>query len=408
MSDFPVVVTQSGAQPTPPQVLLSKLISNVAAEVPGYTANLPPALITDLASTATGALALIDNAMVDLINSVTPYGANVPLLNQLGGIYGVPQGVGSNTAVFVVFKGSPGFVIPRGLMVSDGNYQYSVQHNSIVPNSGQSDPVYCVADTPGSWAVPVGSVTQIVTSIPQTISLTCTNTTAGIAGQDAQLEQDYRAQVMQAGMFAVQGAPDALKTALAKVLGVQSNLIAYRQVSLGKWAVIVGGGDSYAVAQAIYEAVPDVSMLTKDVNDPSGNVPASVTVTINDYPDSYPVPYITPTSEMVEIILTWNTSAQNYVDPASISFVSVAPLVNYVNAIAVGQPINVYQLQSVFQAAVASTVNIAQLSLIEIEVAINGVVIPPQEKTGLIFGDSYSYFTTDASHVMVQQYDGSN
>lgn len=408
MSDFPVVVTQSGAQPTPPTELLAKLIGNVAGQVPGYTANLPAGLITDLASTATGALALIDNAMVDLINSVTPYGANVPLLNQLGGIYGVPQGVGSNTAVFVVFKGSPGFVIPRGLMVSDGNYQYSVQHNSIVPNSGQSEPVYCVADTPGSWAVPVGSVTQIVTSIPQTITLTCTNTTAGIAGQDAQLEQDYRAQVMQAGMFAVQGTPDAVKTALAKVPGVQSNLIAYRQVSLGKWAVIVGGGDSYAVAQAIYEAVPDVSMLTKDVNDPSGNVPASVTVTINDYPDSYSVPYITPTSEMVEIILTWNTSAQNYVDPASISFVSVTPLVNYVNAIAVGQPINVYQLQSVFQAAVASTVNIAQLSLIEIEVAINGEIVPPQEHTGLVFGDSYSYFTTDASHVMVQQYDGSN
>ncbi|WP_329909917.1 baseplate J/gp47 family protein [Serratia quinivorans] len=408
MSDLPIIVTQSGAQPTPPQVLLSKLIGNVAAEVPGYTANLPPGLITDLASTATGALALIDNAMVDLINSVTPYGANVPLLNQLGGIYGIQQGGGSNTAIFVVFKGSSGFVIPRGLMVSDGNYQYSVQHNSIVPNSGQSEPVYCVADTPGSWAVPVGSVTQIVTSIPQAITLTCTNTTAGIAGQDAQLEQDYRAQVMQAGMFAVQGTPDAVKTALAKVPGVQSNLIAYRQVSLGKWAVIVGGGDSYAVAQAIYEAVPDVSMLTKDVNDPSGKVPASVTVTINDYPDSYSVPYITPTSEMVEIILTWNTSAQNYVDPASISFVSVAPLANYVNAIAVGQPINIYQLQSVFQAAVASTINIAQLSLIKIEVAINGVVIPPQDKTGLIFGDSYSYFTTDASHVMVQQYDGSN
>ncbi|WP_337049948.1 baseplate J/gp47 family protein [Serratia fonticola] len=408
MSDFLIVVTQSGAQPTPPQTLLSRLISNVAAEVPGYTANLPSGLITDLASTATGALALIDNAMVDLINSVTPYGANVPLLKQLGGIYGIPQGVGSNTAVFVAFKGSPGFIIPRGLMVSDGNYQYSVQHNSIVPNSGQSEPVYCIADTPGSWAVPVGSVTQIVTSIPQTITLTCTNTTAGIAGQDAQLEQDYRAQVMLAGMFAVQGTPDALKTALAKVPGVQRNLISYRQVSGGQWAVIVGGGDSYAVAQAIYEVVPDVSVLTKDVNDPSGNVPNSVTVTINDYPDSYDIPYITPTSEMVEIILTWNTSAQNYVDPSSISFVSVPALVDYVNGISVGQPINIYQLQSVFQTAVASTVNVAQLSYIQIEVAINGAIVPPDVHTGLVYGDSYSYFTTDASHIMVQQYDGSN
>lgn len=113
MTDFPVVVTQGGAQPTPVTTLYEKLISQVAARVPDYTANLPPALVTDLASTATGALAIIDQAMVDLINSVTPYGANIPLLLQLGEIYGVTRGTGSNTSVYVVFTGDPGFVIPK-------------------------------------------------------------------------------------------------------------------------------------------------------------------------------------------------------------------------------------------------------------------------------------------------------
>lgn len=53
-------MTSAGAQPTPPNDLLANLIIRVAEKVPGYTANLPAGLITDLASTAVGALALID------------------------------------------------------------------------------------------------------------------------------------------------------------------------------------------------------------------------------------------------------------------------------------------------------------------------------------------------------------
>ncbi|MCZ5678176.1 hypothetical protein O5624_02260 [Escherichia coli] len=69
MSEIPITMTSAGAQPTPPNNdLLANLITRVAEKVPGYTANLPAGLITDLASTAVGALALIDQAQVDLIN----------------------------------------------------------------------------------------------------------------------------------------------------------------------------------------------------------------------------------------------------------------------------------------------------------------------------------------------------
>ncbi|WP_238392816.1 hypothetical protein [Buttiauxella sp. 3AFRM03] len=194
MSDIPVIVTQSGAQPTPPKILLAKLITNVSEIVPGFTANLPAGLITDLASTAKGALALIDSALVDTINSVTPYGANIPLLMQEGNIYGVTQGVGYSTSVNVVFMGSPGFVISKGFIVSDGNHQYAVQNNVIIPTGGQTESVYCLATTSGTWAVPAGSVTKT------TASLTCTNINAGLPGASEQPVSAYRAQVMQARM----------------------------------------------------------------------------------------------------------------------------------------------------------------------------------------------------------------
>ncbi|MGL5386626.1 MAG: baseplate J/gp47 family protein [Serratia sp. (in: enterobacteria)] len=408
MSDFPVTITQAGAQPTPPAELLEKLVTSVESKVPGYTANLPPALITDLASTAIGALALIDSAMVDLINSVTPYGANIPLLNQLGGIYGVPRGIGSNTSVSVIFMGSPGFVVPRGFIVSDGNYQYAVQNNSIIPASGQSGSVYCLAVAGGSWAVPEGTVTQIITSVPKGITLSVTNAIGGLPGLIAQTNEDYRTQVMNAGMFTVQGTPENLKSALERVHGVYPNLISYRQVALNKWAIIVGGGDPYEVALAIYESVPDISMLTADVVSATGYAPHSETITINGFPDFYDIPFIVPSSQTVTVILTWNTSGTNFVDPTIMATLSTPAIVEQINNIFVGQPINVYQLQALFSTSVSSIINVEQISLIRIRIAIDGVIVEPDVNTGLVTGDYYKYFTTNASHVTVQKYDGSN
>jgi len=408
MSDLPVIVTQSGAQPTPPKTLLSNLITNVAAIVPGYTANLPAGLITDLASTATGALALIDSAMVDTINSVSPYGANEPLLMQNGNIYGVVQGVGYNTSVNVVFMGNPGFVVPKGFTVSDGNYQYSVQNNTVVPTSGQTEPVYCLAVLSGTWAVPAGSVTQIITSVPSTITLTCTNITAGLPGADSQPISSYRAQVMQAGMATAQGVPSFLRTLLQKVPGVKSNLISYRNVSTGKWALVVGGGDPNEVGLAAYNAIPDISVLTGEVVESSGFKPDSITVTITDYPDHYDIPIILPTSQMVTIILTWNTRVSDQLDPDGVAVAAAYHVVDYINAIPIGEPVNTYQIETIFLEALTPMISPTQISLIEISVGINGVIVPPTDGTGLVFGGEYSYFTTDQSHVTVQQYGSSS
>lgn len=404
MSDLPIIMTQAGAQPTPPKILLSKLIANVAAEVPGYTANLPPGLITDLASTATGAVALIDQAMVDTINSVSPYGVNVPLLEQLGNIYGVAKGVGYNTSVYVTFMGNPGFVVPKWFTISDGNHQYQVQNNIVIPSGGQTDPVYCLALDSGSWAVPSGSVTQIITSVPASITLSCTNLAAGLPGAEEQPEWSYRGQVMQSGMSTAQGVPAFLKAMLRKVPGVKENLISYRQISVGRWAVIVGGGDTFDVAAAIYQSIPDISVLTVDVAAEGETQPDSVTVTIQDYPDNYSIPYIIPASQMVNVILTWNTTTYNIVNPDTVASMAVPKIIEYINNLAVGEPVNIYQLQTVFLMVMSSMTNPTQVSLINIEIGINGEIVTPAPETDLVFGDKYGYFTTDAAHITVQRY----
>lgn len=105
-------------------------------------------------------------------------------------------------------------------------------------------------------------------------------------------------------MFGVQGTPDCFKAMLKSVSGVRENLISFRQSSLGKWVAVVGGGDPYDVAYAIYKSVPDISKLTNDVSNPSGAAVEKRTVSITVSPDVYQVPFVIPSSQNVMVLIT--------------------------------------------------------------------------------------------------------
>jgi hypothetical protein len=269
--------------PAVPAEVHAQLIANVVATNPGYTANLPGTLIEDISSTDVAAILLCNSALVELVNSVTPYGANQFILNQLGQIYGVQQGQATNTSVYVVFTGTPGFIIPIGFVVSDGTYQYAVQDGGIIGAGGVTPSLYCLATTAGSWAVPANTVTALASSVPSTITLSVTNPLPGTPSAGAQSVESYRAQVLQAGLAASQGMPRYLKTLLANVAGVQPRLISIVP-SGSSWEIIVGGGDPYQVAYAIYTALFDVSNLvgsTMSVAAISAATAAVVTTDLN-------------------------------------------------------------------------------------------------------------------------------
>lgn len=271
MADLPVIVSPAGAQPTPPATLLAILLASVSATNPGYTANLPGSLIEDISSTSVGALVICDTARVETINSLTPFGSNAFLLAELGQIYlgpGAAPATPTNTSVFVTFTvtnaigGSPanGYVISIGFTVSDGTFQYVVQDGGIA-NALGTVTLFCQATVSGSWAVPPGTVTNIVTSVPSQYVITCTNSLAGVSGAVAETLDQYRARVIQAGQAVSQGMTTMLRTRLGLVPGVQQRLISVQQQTGSGWMVICGGGDPYAVAGAIFDSLFDISTL---------------------------------------------------------------------------------------------------------------------------------------------------
>lgn len=259
-TNIPLIMTASGPIPTPAATLNQNLIAGVAAVQPGYTANLPGILIEDISSTDTGALVTMDQARVDAINSITPYGANAFILNQLGVQAGLSQGLPTNGSVNVVFSGNDGYVISPGFLVSDGTNQYAIQDGGIIQASGQTTQLTAVATNSNIFSIPANTVTQLITSVPSAYTVTVDNPQAGVAAAGSESVQSYRARVLQAGIVASTGTPAYLKTLLYAVSGVQQQLVSINQVS-GGWQVIVGGGDVYADAYAILQGVPDISTL---------------------------------------------------------------------------------------------------------------------------------------------------
>jgi hypothetical protein len=553
MADLPIVITAAGLQPRSLQQVQLDLLTRVSAVRPDYTANLPGILIEDISSTDCYAILECDSAQVETVNSLTPLGANAFLLLQLGQMLGVMQGEASNTSVFLVFTGTPGFVIGRGFQVSDGNYTYQLTDGGIVGDDGLTPQLYAVATQSGTWAVPAGTVTQLLTSVPSSVSLSVINTEAGIPGAEQESEASYRAQVLTANYAASQGMARYLRTLLRRVDGVQARLISARKLSTG-WTIIVGGGDPKQVAYAIYTALFDVYNLTgsvlsvvditddlpalveTDLNhgfpvgyviniagvDPSSpydgdyvvmSVPSEKTFTLGkpydqqgitaaswttgvaewttvgahgvtvgstfqivgvdpvgyngtfvatggttgstleaamvsdpgsyvadgdmlpgnalydtsggpayvsggvvtpnlrnieesiiDYPDTYVIPYVNPPQQAVTGTITWATSSPNFVSSTAIAQLAGPAIVDYINSINVGEPINVLALEDAFQVAVSAILPTSQISVLDFSMAINGIGTPPVSGTKTIVGDPESYFftaVTDLSFVQV-------
>jgi hypothetical protein len=265
MAQLPLVMGPQGLIPTPPATLRAQLVAKVAATNPDYTANLPGILIEDIASTEVAGLVVANQFLVDLVNSVTPYGANPFILYQLGiDIYGVQPTAPTNTSVDLIFSGTVGFIIIPGFTVTDGVYQYICTDGGVIGIDGVSLPIHAVSNFVGTWAVPAGTVTGFITGIPAGITLSVINPTDGVPSTSTETITSFRSRTLTAGLAASTGMDRYLKTLLGNIPGVIPRLVSVRQdLDNCQWIILVGGGDPYQVAWAIYYALFGINALAR-------------------------------------------------------------------------------------------------------------------------------------------------
>ncbi|HCI6758199.1 TPA: baseplate J/gp47 family protein [Klebsiella variicola subsp. variicola] len=125
------------------------------------------------------------------------------------------------------------------------------------------------------------------------------------------------------------------------------------------------------------------------------------TVTVNDWPDNYVIPFVTPLLQRVTVTYQWGTESVNYLTDATVASLVSAPTIQYVNGIFAGKPLNVNNLKDAFLQAINSTIDMGLISTLNVVVTINGVITPPDAGTNIISGDKFSYFYIASDGVIV-------
>ena len=395
---IPLIMTSAGPQPTPPATLRAAVQQAVAAVQPGYTADLPGTLIEDLLSTEMGALVTADQARVDAVQSVSPYGAAPSVLAELGAMLGLQQGLPTNTSVYVVFSGPVGYVIPAGFIISDGTYQYQTQQGTVIGSNGTSAQTFAVATQSGIWTPLANTVTQIVTTLPSGYTITVTNPQAGVPGTGAESVQSYRGRTMIAmGEIGI-GVVNYIKSLLLAIPGVSPRLVAVKQTQ-ASWEIICGGGDPYAVANAIFLGTLHFPMLM-------GSMVAdrNIQVSLVNPPDNYLITYVNPAAQTTTVAITWNTTLTNFTASSQVNQLGQIAVLNYINAVPVGSPLNLLGVQDAFQDAIASVLPRHLLTSFAVTVTVNGTVVTPAAGTNIIATMHNSdYFLAAPTGVTVAQ-----
>lgn len=399
--DLPVIVTAAGAQPQDPSDIRAQIQSAAVANSPGATTDLPGILIEDILSTQVPAVSLCDNARVDLVNSLDPGKANQALLIGLGSVNGIQKDQPANTTVTVVFTASQtGYVVPEGLLVGDGTHIFQLNEDTVISGGGTSTTVTATAVQSGAFGVPAGTVNQIKSSVPPNINLKVTNPADGTPGNpDGESWASYRSRIMIGQRAVCTGGPSLIKTLVSNVPGVQKNLVSAQQAS-GGIRVIVGGGDSYAVALAIFQAVGDPFILQ-----PKASGGTTEIVTLIDPPNTYSVQRVIPIQQTAALVITWNTNAPNFTGGGAFASRAQPPLVKYLNTLEVGAPINILEMNEIFSNAISGILDPDFLIRLVFQVIIDGSPVAPGTGEYIVSGDSEGYFFTavDGSQISVTQ-----
>ncbi|MJB99379.1 baseplate J-like family protein, partial [Salmonella enterica subsp. diarizonae] len=124
-------------------------------------------------------------------------------------------------------------------------------------------------------------------------------------------------------------------------------------------------------------------------------------VTISDWPDNYLIPFVIPLQQNVTVKFEWGSEGVNYLTDATILTLVSAPVIQYINGIYAGKPLNINNLKDTFLQSVNTTIDMSLISKLNVIITVNGIITNPDPNTNIISGDPFSYFYIASDGVTV-------
>ena len=291
-----------------PTVIRERLINKAIEKVEGFT-NLPSGIQNNLLDESVIVESEIQDMLSNVMNSVSPLYANDFMILELGEAFGLKMKDKALPNTTITFYGLAGVVIPEGLEISnaDSSKKFVTTKSDIINASGQVS-IYCEGADYYDTPTPANTLTVMLNQVLNVTS--CTNLNDAVETTPAETISEFRSRFQTKALANKSGTIATLDSALTEIKGTVDRFCTYRESQIIKEGikeavieVIVGGGDDYQVALALFNSVlrPDIF-----VSNPSGdetNRTININVTFNgvDFPIVYTRPKINQLSINIQL-----------------------------------------------------------------------------------------------------------
>ncbi|KLI30737.1 baseplate J/gp47 family protein [Brachyspira hyodysenteriae] len=323
-----------------PTVIRERLLNKAIEEVEGFT-NLPSGIQNNLIDESVIIENEIQDMLANVMNSISPSYANDFIVRELGEAFGLKIKDQALPNTTITFYGLAGVIIPEGLEVgnADGSKKFITTKSDIINATGQVS-IYCEGADYYDTPTPANTLNILLNQVLNVTS--CTNLNDAVETTPAETISEFRSRFQTRALANRSGTVATLDNALKEIEGTVDRLCTYKAsqivekgVSKAVLEIIVGGGDDYSVALAIFNSIlyPDIL-----VSNPSGdetNRTINVNVAFNsvDFPITYTRPKINQLS--INISLTVQSGFINI--PSEAFTLLLRPYYeNYINNLKIG------------------------------------------------------------------------
>ena len=329
-----------------PTVIRERLLNQAIEKVEGFT-KLPSGIQNNLIDESVLDIVEIQDMLSNVMNSVSPSYANDFIVKELGAAFGLKIKDKALPNTTITFYGLQGVVIPEGLEVgnADGSKKFITTKSDIINAAGQVS-IYCEGADYYDTPTPANTLNVLLNQVLNVTS--CTNLNDAVESTPAETISEFRTRFQTRAQANRSGTVASLDNALKEIEGTVDRLCTYKVsqiieegVKEAVIEVVVGGGDDYQVALAIFNSVlyPDIF-----VSNPSGsetNRTVNINVTFNsvDFPIVYTRPKINQLS--INISLTVQSGFINI--PSEAFTLLLRPYYeDYINNLKIGYSPNGY------------------------------------------------------------------
>ncbi|MCZ9850163.1 baseplate J/gp47 family protein [Brachyspira hyodysenteriae] len=323
-----------------PTVIRERLLNQAIEKVEGFT-DLPSGIQNNLLDESVLDIVEIQDMLANVMNSISPSYANDFIVRELGEAFGLKIKDQALPNTTITFYGLAGVIIPEGLEVgnADGSKKFITTKSDIINATGQVS-IYCEGADYYDTPTPANTLNILLNQVLNVTS--CTNLNDAVETTPAETISEFRSRFQTRALANRSGTVATLDNALKEIEGTVDRLCTYKAsqiveegVSKAVLEIIVGGGDDYSVALAIFNSIlyPDIL-----VSNPSGdetNRTINVNVAFNsvDFPITYTRPKINQLS--INISLTVQSGFINI--PSEAFTLLLRPYYeNYINNLKIG------------------------------------------------------------------------